>query len=199
MLGVGPHNDRGGLSLPRISQIRGREVLDSRGDPTVEVEAFLDDGARGRASVPSGASKGKAEALELRDGDPKRYLGRGVRQAVANVEEELAPALRGMDAFDQQAVDDCLIRLDGTQNKQRLGANALLGVSLAVARVAAASAGIPLYRYLGGGAAAELPVPMVNILSGGIHGGGNIDFQDFLVIPLRAQTYSEALENVVAV
>jgi enolase len=185
--------------VARIYRIHAREVLDSRGNPTVEAEVQLDDGVRGRAMVPSGASTGKAEALELRDGDLRRYLGRGVLKAIANVVQEIAPALQGLEAVDQQAVDARLIALDGTENKRRLGANALLGVSLAVARAAAASAGVPLYRHLGGIAAVELPVPMVNILSGGIHGGGNIDFQDFQVIPLRAAKYSEALEHVVAV
>jgi enolase 1/2/3 len=185
--------------VPRISQIRAREVLDSRGNPTVEVEVLLEDGAWGRAMVPSGASTGKAEALELRDGDARRYLGRGVRNAVSNVEVAIAPALRGMEASDQAAVDDRLRRLDGTENKRRLGANAVLGASLGVARAAAASAGLPLYRYLGGAAAVELPVPMVNILSGGMHGEGNIDFQDFMAIPLRAQRYGQALEDVLAI
>lgn len=182
-----------------IRQIHAREVFDSRGNPTVEVEVTLNDGAWGRALVPSGASTGKAEALELRDGDPNRYGGRGVLKAVANVQNEIAPALRGMEASDQRAVDDRLIGLDGTGNKGRVGANAILGVSLAVARASAESAGLPLYRYLGGDAATELPVPMVNILSGGIHGGGNVDFQDFMVIPLRANTYSEALQDSVSV
>ncbi len=185
--------------MPRIGVIRAREVLDSRGNPTVEVDVTLDDGARGRAIVPSGASTGKAEAVELRDGDARRYLGRGVQRAVANVEQEIAPVLRGVEAFDQFAVDDRLRALDGTDNKRRLGANALLGVSLAVTRAAAASAEMPLYRYLGGAGAAELPVPLVNILSGGIHGGANIDFQDFQVISLRARHYSEALEDVAAI
>lgn len=182
-----------------IRQIRPREVFDSRGNPTVEVEVTLNDGAWGRALVPSGASTGKAEALELRDGDPNRYGGRGVLKAVVNVQNEIAPALGGMEASDQRAVDDRLIGLDGTGNKGRAGANAILGVSLAVARASAESAGLPLYRYLGGDAATELPVPMVNILSGGIHGGGNVDFQDFMVIPLRANTYSEALQDSVSV
>jgi enolase 1/2/3 len=182
-----------------IRQIRARQIFDSRGNPTVEVEVFLSDGAWGRALVPSGASTGKAEALELRDGDSKRFGGRGVLKAVANVHNELARALSGMEASNQQAVDERLIRLDGTANKGRMGANAILGVSLAVARAAANSAGLPLYRYLGGGAATELPVPMVNILSGGIHGGGNVDFQDFMVIPLSTQSYSEALQDVVSV
>ena len=182
-----------------IHQIRAGEVFDSRGNPTVEVEVALNDGAWGRAIVPSGASTGKAEALELRDGDPKRFLGRGVTKAVVNIQEEIAPALHGLEASDQRALDLRLISLDGTSNRSRLGANALLGVSLAIARAAADSAGLPLYRYLGGTAAVELPVPMVNILSGGIHGGGNVDFQDFMVIPLRARRYSEALEDAVAV
>ncbi|MBZ5546098.1 MAG: phosphopyruvate hydratase [Acidobacteriia bacterium] len=184
--------------MARIAQIRGREILDSRGNPTVEVDVWLEDGALGRASVPSGASTGKAEALELRDGDPTRYHGRGVLKAVENIERTIAPALRGAEASDQSAVDHQLCELDGTENKQRLGANAILGASLAVSRAAAASAGLPLYRYLGGASAGELPVPMVNILSGRTH-GGSIDFQDFMVIPLRAQRYSEALENAVAV
>ncbi len=185
--------------MPRIAQIRAREILDSRGDPTVEVDVRLEDGAWGRARVPSGASTGRHEALELRDGENKRYLGRGVRQAVARVNDEIALALRGAEALDQKAVDDRLRALDGTESKRRLGANAILGVSLAVARAAAASAGLPLYRYLGGEGAAELPVPMVNILSGGLHGGGNLDFQDYLVMPLRASSYSQALEDAVAV
>ena len=182
-----------------IRQIRPREVFDSRGNPTVEVEVTLNDGAWGRALVPSGASTGKAEVLELRDGDLERYGGRGVLKAVVNVQNEIAPALGGMEASDQRAVDDRLIGLDGTGNKGRVGANAILGVSLAVARASAESAGLPLYRYLGGDAATELPVPMVNILSGGIHGGGNVDFQDFMAIPLRAHTYSEALQDSVSV
>ena len=182
-----------------IHSIHAREVLDSRGNPTVEVVAVLEDGAHGRALVPSGASTGKAEAVELRDGDPGRYLGRGVRKAIQNVEQEIASALRGCDAFRQDAIDDRLIGLDGTPDKSRLGANALLGVSLAVAHAAAASVKLPLFQYLGGLAAFELPVPMVNILSGGVHGGGNIDFQDYQVVPLRAANYSQALEDVVAV
>ncbi|PYV08951.1 MAG: phosphopyruvate hydratase [Acidobacteria bacterium] len=185
--------------MPRIAVLRAREVLDSRGNPTVEVDAVLEDGALGRAIVPSGASTGKAEALELRDGDPRRYLARGVLNAVANVEQEIARALRGLEACDQKAIDERLRALDGTENKRRLGANALLGVSLAVARAAAASAGLPLYRYLGGAGAVELPVPMVNILSGGVHGGGNVDFQDYLVVPLRATRYAQAIEDVTAV
>jgi enolase len=184
--------------MPRIALIRAREILDSRGNPTVEADVWLEDGSFGRASVPSGASTGKAEALELRDGDPKRYHGRGVLRAVENIEHPIAPALRGMEASDQGAVDARLCALDGTPNKSRLGANALLGVSLAVARAAAASAGVPFYKYLGGSGAAELPVPMVNVLSGLTH-GGSIDFQDFMVIPLRGERYSDALRDVVSV
>ncbi len=185
--------------MPKIQTIHAREILDSRGDPTIEVDVVLDDGARGRGIVPSGASTGKAEALELRDGDPKRYQGRGVLKAIENVEQVIAPAVRGMEADNQEALDARLREMDGTENKRRLGANALLGVSLAVARAAAASAGVPLYRYLGGEEAVELPVPLVNIASGGVHGGGNIDFQDFQVIPLRAERFSEALHDVVLI
>jgi len=185
--------------MARINMIHAREVLDSRGNPTLEVEIVLENGARGVAMVPSGASTGKHEALELRDEASGRYLGKGVGKAIRNVEWEIAPVVTGMETSNQRRVDDTLIRLDGTENKRRLGANAILGVSLAVARAAAASARLPLYRYLGGAAACELPVPMVNILSGGIHGGGNIDFQDFMLVPLRASGYSEALEDISAV
>jgi enolase len=185
--------------MARISNIRAREILDSRGNPTVEVDILLDDGARGRSMVPSGASTGKAEALELRDGDPKRYQGRGVLKAIENVVRVIAPVVEGMEVGSQEAFDRRLCELDGTENKSRLGANAVLGVSLAVARAAAASGRVPLYRYLGGQEAVELPVPMVNIASGGLHGGGNIDFQDFQVIPLRAERYSEALHDVVVI
>jgi enolase len=185
--------------MSKISLVRAREVLDSRGNPTLEVEVFLDDGGFGRAIVPSGASTGKAEALELRDDDMKRYLGRGVLKGIANVAQVIAPALRGVNAMEQPLVDSRLIALDGTADKGRLGANVLLGVSMAVAHAATASARLPLYRYLGGVTATELPIPMVNIMSGGIHGGGNIDFQDYQVIPLRAGRYSEALAKVVAI
>ena len=184
--------------MAEISRIHAREILDSRGNPTVEVDVRLADGALGRASVPSGASTGKAEALELRDGDKDRYFGRGVLKAVESVHHVIAPALRGADASDQSGVDHLLLKLDGTPDKSHLGANAILGVSLAVARAAAASAGLPLYKYLGGAGAVELPVPMVNILSGRTH-GGSIDFQDFMVVPLRGETYSEALHDIVAV
>lgn len=178
--------------------MRAREILDSRGNPTVEVDVWLADGTFARASVPSGASTGKAEALELRDGDPRRYFGRGVLKAVENVHHLIAPALRGADAQDQSGIDHLLLKTDGTPDKSHLGANAILGVSLAVARAAADSARLPLYEYLGGTNSFELPVPMANILSGRTH-GGSIDFQDFMVIPLRAETYPEALQDVVAV
>jgi enolase 1/2/3 len=185
--------------MARIAAIRAREVLDSRGDPTVEVDVYLNDGARGRSIVPSGASTGKHEALELRDEDPRRFHGRGVRNAIEHVEVAVAPAVVGWEATDQAGLDRRLIALDGTRDKRRLGANALLGVSMAVARAAAISAGSPLYRYLGGANAAELPVPLVNILSGGLHGGGNFDFQDFMVVPLAARTFRQALEHAAAV
>lgn len=185
--------------MARISAIYAREVLDSRGNPTLEVQVMLEDGSGGLAIVPSGASTGESEAAELRDGDITCYHGRGMTKAIHNIEWEISPVLEGTEASDQALVDDTLIRLDGSPNKRRLGANAILGVSMAAARAAAASARLPLYRYLGGAAAHELPVPMVNMMSGGIHGGGNIDFQDFMLIPLRAETYSKALTDVNAV
>ncbi|MGH9430227.1 MAG: phosphopyruvate hydratase [Terriglobia bacterium] len=181
--------------MPEIHEMRAREVLDSRGNPTVEVDVLLEDGALGRAIVPSGASTGKTEAIELRDGDLHRYHGRGVLKAISHVTGEISEALRGHEALDQAGVDRMLIQLDGTENKCRLGANALLGVSLAVVHAAAASSRLPLYRYLGGDSAAELPVPMINIMSGGMHGGGNIDFQDYQVIPIAAGSYSEAIHH----
>ena len=185
--------------MARILGIYAREVLDSRGNPTLEVQVALDDGTTGDAIVPAGASTGTHEAVELRDGDLNRYQGKGVSKAVQSVEWEITQVLVGLEASDQTRVDDTLIQFDRTPNKRRLGSNAVLGVSLAVARAAAKSARLPLYRYLGGAAANELPVPMVNIMSGGIHGGGNVDFQDFMVVPLRAATYSEALADVNAV
>jgi enolase len=176
-----------------ISAVHGREVLDSRGNPTVEVEVRLSGGGWGRAIVPSGASTGAHEAVELRDGDRARYGGKGVLDAVANVNGEIAEAVAGFDAFDQPGLDRLLIVLDGTANKGRLGANALLGVSLAAAHAAAASAGEPLYRYLGGEAAHVLPVPLVNILNGGKHAVDSTDFQEFMIAPLGAPTFAEAL------
>jgi enolase 1/2/3 len=185
--------------MARIFRMHAREVLDSRGNPTLEVQVLLEDGSSGVAIVPSGASTGTYEAEELRDGDVKRYHGQGVIKAIQSVEWEIVPVLAGTEAADQTRVDNTLIEFDRTPNKRRLGANAILGISLAVARAAANSARLPLYRYLGGAAANELPVPMVNIMSGGIHGGGNVDYQDFMMIPLRAATYSEALADINAV
>jgi enolase len=176
-----------------IANIRARQILDSRGNPTLEVDVLLDTGARGRAAVPSGASTGAHEALELRDGDKTRYLGRGVLQAVRNVNEFIAPKLQRFDARHQAAVDQLMLELDGTPNKGKLGANAILGVSLAVAHAAAAAAGLPLYRYLGGSNAKYLPVPMMNILNGGKHADNNIDFQEFMIMPLGADSFREAL------
>jgi enolase len=176
-----------------ITRIRGREILDSRGIPTVEAEVVLAGGAVGRAAVASGASTGEAEAWELRDGDPHRYQGKGVRQAVANITGPLAERLVGLNAFDQAAVDQAMIVLDGTENKRRLGANAILAVSLATARAAAAAVGLPLYRYLGGAAACTLPVPLMNILNGGVHADNNVDLQEFLIVPVGAPSFAEAL------
>lgn len=176
-----------------IQTITAQEILDSRGNPTVEVEVLLDDGSRGRAAVPSGASTGVHEALELRDGDPSRFLGKGVTQAVGNVNDVIANELNGWDATDQEGIDAALCQLDGTSNKANLGANAILGVSLAVAKAAAKSKGQPLYRYLGGGDATTLPVPMLNIINGGAHGGWQTDFQEFMVMPVGAGSFREAL------
>jgi len=176
-----------------IDDVVGREILDSRGNPTVEVDVYLDGGAVGTAMVPSGASTGAHEAVELRDGDPARYGGKGVLGAVANVNETLRPELLGADAVDQVSVDRLLIELDGTENKSRLGANALLGVSLAVARAAAQAVELPLYRYLGGAGARTLPVPLVNILNGGRHAVDSTDFQEFMIAPLGAPSFREAL------
>ena len=169
-----------------------REIMDSRGNPTVEAEVFLDDGARGIAGVPSGASTGVHEAHELRDGD-ERYEGKGVRKAVDNVNEEIADAIAGIEADDQRLIDQTMIELDGTDNKSRLGANAILGVSMAVAKAAAESAGLPLYRYIGGPNAHILPVPMMNILNGGAHADSGVDVQEFMIAPLGAETFEEAL------
>ncbi|HEX9738443.1 MAG TPA: phosphopyruvate hydratase, partial [Candidatus Limnocylindria bacterium] len=176
-----------------IRRVHAREILDSRGNPTVEVEVALAGGALGVAAVPSGASTGAHEAVELRDGDPARYGGKGVLRAVANVNGEIASAVGGRDATDQAGLDQLLVELDGTPNKARLGANAVLAVSLACARAAAAAGRQPLYRYLGGDEAVTLPVPMVNILNGGRHAAGGTDFQEFMIVPLGARTFREAL------
>jgi len=179
--------------MSRIEFVHAREILDSRGNPTVEVDVELDDGAWGRAAVPSGASTGEHEARELRDGDPTRYRGKGVRGAVANVDGQIADAIVGLDALDQRGVDQALIDLDGTQNKEALGANAVIGVSLAVARAAADSTGLPLYRYLGGPNAHLLPTPMLNVLNGGAHADNELELQEFMVMPVGAASFSEGL------
>ena len=181
--------------MKQITKIHGREILDSRGNPTVEVEVYLADGSVGRASVPSGASTGIYEACELRDGDPGRYLGKGVKNAVHNVNTEIAEALLGANALDQATIDRSLIELDGTPNKSRLGANAILGVSLACAKAAAASLGQSLYRYIGGSNAKMLPVPMMNILNGGAHASNNVDIQEFMIMPVSAPSWKEALRR----
>ncbi len=179
--------------MSKITNIIAREILDSRGNPTIEADVFLDSGVSGRAAVPSGASTGEHEAVELRDGDPKRYQGKGVLQAVANVNGEIKDALVGQDVTDQRAIDDKLIALDGTENKGRLGANATLAVSLAAAHAAANDAHLPLYRYLGGESATNLPVPMMNIINGGSHADNSVDLQEFMIIPAGAPSFSEAL------
>ncbi|MBF0529702.1 MAG: phosphopyruvate hydratase [Deltaproteobacteria bacterium] len=176
-----------------IIEIKAREILDSRGNPTVEVDVWLDDGFFGQAAVPSGASTGIHEALELRDKDEKRYGGKGVLTAVKNVEDIIAPALLGLDGLNQVYIDRTLIELDGTKNKKKLGANAILGVSMAVARAAAEASELPLYRYLGGVSACQLPRPMMNILNGGSHAGNNVDLQEFMIMPLAGDTFAEAL------
>jgi enolase len=181
--------------MSQIDQIHAREILDSRGNPTVEADVTLVGGAHGRAAVPSGASTGEHEAVELRDGDPKRYLGKGVLTAVRNVNEVIAAELKGMDVLDQRALDRKLIELDGTPNKSKLGANALLAVSMASARAAANSRKLPLYRYIGGNAANTLPVPMMNIINGGAHADNNVDFQEFMIVPVGAERFSEALRT----
>ncbi len=175
-----------------IAQVHAREIIDSRGNPTIEVDVRLESGAFGRAAVPSGASTGVHEALELRDGDTHRFGGKGVKRAVANVNGEIADALRGTDAGAQRALDQHLIALDGTENKSRLGANAMLGVSLAAACAAAAAAGVPLYRYLGADAAV-MPVPMMNVLNGGKHADSSVDMQEFMIVPLGAPSFAESI------
>ncbi|MEX2117856.1 MAG: phosphopyruvate hydratase [Bacteroidota bacterium] len=182
-----------------ISDVWAREILDSRGNPTLEVEVTLDDGTVGRAAIPSGASTGENEAVELRDGDKTRYMGKGVTKAVANVNDVLSEEVVGFDAKDQVGIDRMMLQLDGTPNKSKLGANAILGVSLAVAKAAAQSAGIPLYRYIGGTNARVLPVPMMNILNGGKHADNNVDFQEFMVMPVDAPNFAEGLRMGVEV
>src|SRR5687768_2383665 len=181
--------------MSQIDRIHAREILDSRGNPTLEADVILVTGARGRAAVPSGASTGEHEAVELRDGDPKRYLGKGVLTAVRNVNEVIASELKGMDVLDQREIDRKLIELDGTPNKSKLGANALLAVSMASARAAADSRKLPLYRHIGGDAANTLPVPMMNIINGGAHADNNVDFQEFMIVPVGADRFSEALRT----
>ncbi|MCC5891068.1 phosphopyruvate hydratase [Exiguobacterium sp.] len=179
--------------MSMITEIYAREILDSRGNPTIEVEVFTEDGGFGRALVPSGASTGEHEAVELRDGDKSRYLGKGVLKAVANVNDTIAPELIGYDVFDQNALDAKMIELDGTKNKGKLGANAILGVSMAAAHAAADELGLPLYTYLGGFNAKTLPTPMMNIINGGSHADNNVDFQEFMIMPVGAPTFREAL------
>ncbi len=179
--------------MPAIADVFGREILDSRGNPTVEVEVTLEDGSRGRAAVPSGASTGSREAIELRDKEPERYLGKGVRRALQSVNEVLGPQLIGIPAEDQRGVDDRLLALDGSENKSHLGANALLGISLAVAHAAAAAADLPLFRYLGGPLAGTLPVPLLNVINGGAHADNPLDVQEFMLVPAGFDTFPEAL------
>ena len=178
-----------------IVDVLGREILDSRGNPTVEVEVYLEDGAMGRAAVPSGASTGIYEACELRDGDKSRYLGKGVENAVKNVNTEIAECLIGMNVLDQVSIDKAMIELDGTPNKSRLGANAILGASLACAKAAAESLGVALYNYIGGVNAKQLPVPMMNILNGGAHATNNVEIQEFMIMPVSAPSFREALRR----
>ncbi|HEX2433982.1 MAG TPA: phosphopyruvate hydratase, partial [Gaiellaceae bacterium] len=185
--------------MSTITGVRARQVFDSRGNPTVEVDVELGSGAWGRAAVPSGASTGRFEAVELRDGDPHAYLGKGVMRAVENVRTEIAQAVIGMDPADQATLDAALVKLDGTENKGRLGANALLGVSLAVAKAAAAEAGVPLYRWIGDGDGHVLPVPMLNVINGGAHARNSLDLQEFMVVPGGAESFSEALRIAVEV
>jgi enolase len=184
---------KGEMDMAIIAEVTGREILDSRGNPTVEAEVFLESGFSGRASVPSGASTGKHEALELRDNDAKRYLGKGVQKAVRNINRVMASKLLGMDVLDQEAVDTAMLQWDGTPNKTRLGANAILSVSLACAKAAASHLGLPLYRHLGGISAARLPLPMMNILNGGAHADNNVDLQECMIIPVGAKSFREAL------
>ncbi|MGV7209125.1 phosphopyruvate hydratase [Oxalobacteraceae bacterium A2-2] len=179
--------------MSAIVDIIGREVIDSRGNPTVECDVLLESGVMGRAAVPSGASTGSREAIELRDGDPKRYFGKGVLQACENINTEISEAIMGLDANEQAFLDRTLIELDGTENKSRLGANAMLAVSMAVAKAAAEEAGLPLYRYFGGSGAMQLPVPMMNVINGGAHADNNLDIQEFMIIPVGAPSFKEAI------
>jgi enolase 1/2/3 len=179
--------------MSQIAEIHGREILDSRGNPTVEADVLLDDGTMGRAAVPSGASTGEHEAVELRDGDTDRYGGKGVRHAIRNVEETIAPGIRGFEVTDQLGIDTAMIEMDGTPNKSKLGANAILAVSMASARAAAKVVGLPLYRYLGGPLARVMPVPMMNILNGGAHAANTVDFQEFMIVPVGADTFADAV------
>ena len=185
--------------MSTIDDVVGRQILDSRGNPTVEVEVYLESGAFGRAAVPSGASTGEYEALEMRDGDDSNYLGKSVHKAVRNIDENIGPSLIGMDAMEQIDIDNTLIELDGTENKSELGANAMLGVSLATAKAAASEAGLELYRYIGGAMAHLLPVPMMNILNGGAHADNNVDIQEFMIMPVGAESFSEGLRHGVEV
>lgn len=179
--------------MSKIKKIKAREILDSRGNPTVEVDVILDNGILGRAAVPSGASTGSKEAIELRDNNKKRYLGKGVLKAVNNVKEIIAPKLIGMDPRNQKEIDYLMIELDGTKNKGRLGANAILGVSLAVAKAAAQDEGLSIFKYLGGKKACRLPIPFFNILNGGKHADNNVDIQEFMIAPVGAKSFKEAL------
>lgn len=179
--------------MSEIIEVIGREILDSRGNPTIEVDVILENGILGRASVPSGASTGEREAIELRDGDKKRYLGKGVRKAIENINNKIAEEVVGLDPANQVFIDNLLISLDGTDNKSNLGANAILGVSLAIAKSAAQDLGLPLYQYIGGTNAKELPVPMMNILNGGSHADNNLDIQEYMIMPVGADSLSEAV------
>ncbi|MBI3313727.1 MAG: phosphopyruvate hydratase [Candidatus Omnitrophica bacterium] len=181
------------MNAAKIKSVKSREILDSRGNPTVEVDIFLDNGIEGRAAVPSGASTGEHEAVELRDGDKKRYLGKGVLKAVSHVNGEIQKAILGKNIFEQEEIDRLMIKLDGTENKSRLGANAILGVSLAAAHAAANAKGLPLYEYLGGPSANLLPVPMMNIINGGVHADNNVDLQEFMIMPFGARAFSDGL------
>lgn len=179
--------------MSEIVGLHARQILDSRGNPTIEVEVILDTGVMGRASVPSGASTGQREAIELRDGNKKKYMGKGVEKAIKNIHEKIAPAILGFEVTDQVLIDQIMIELDGTKNKAKLGANAILGVSLAVAKAAASDVDLPLYQYIGGANAKELPVPMMNVLNGGAHADNNVDIQEFMIMPVGAKSFSEAL------